>query len=106
MDPHVFATVPLLGCSDVTNLSLFGINGINPQLQNSITTDTDMPPDGILNLSLALVFNPLVQTAGSSTPSYLDAPDCTAPMSSTSCTLPAGAMKTMATAMNMGGGTT
>jgi cysteine-rich repeat protein len=99
-DPHIFARVIL--CVDATNTA-FGMPGINPLLQDAITMDGDSPPDGELDLSIAQVFQPLVQTAGTSTPSYLAFPDCTAPMSSTSCTLPAGAMRLMAPAMNMGG---
>ena len=101
-DPHTFASVPLLGCTDVTNLSLFGIDGVNPQIQNNIQNDEE--PDGLLDLSIAETFSPVVQTAGMSTPTDLVFPDCTAPMSSTSCELPAGATHTTATATNQGGG--
>ena len=101
-DPHVFANVPLLGCADVTNLSLFGIDGVNPQLQTNIQTDED--GDGLLDLSLANTFAPLIQTAGSMTTADLVFPDCTAPMSSTSCELAAGAQHTVASAVNMGSG--
>lgn len=103
-EPHVYATVPLLGCRDLTDfMSPFG-DGVNPLLQDNIQNDGD--GDGLLDLSLAHVFMPLVQTTGTSTMSFLDFPDCTAPMSSTACTLPAGASRTMGTAMNMGGGAT
>jgi cysteine-rich repeat protein len=100
-DPHIFATVPIFGCTDVTDFMLFGIDGVNPTLQTNIQTDDDM--DGQLELSIANTFSPLVQTAGMSTSSDLVFPDCTAPMSSTSCTLPAGAPHTVATASNLGG---
>jgi cysteine-rich repeat protein len=103
MEPHFFANV--FGCLDVTNMP-FGMRGLNPILQDSITMDGDMPPDGQLDLSIAHVFAPLLQTAGMSTPSYVVFPDCTAPMSSTTCTLPAAAMRTMGTAANMGGTST
>jgi cysteine-rich repeat protein len=97
-DPHIFASI--FGCNDVTN-SVFGIDGVNPLLQDNIQADGDA--DGLLDLSITHVFTPLLQTAGTSTPSYLAFPDCTAPMSSTSCTLPAGASRLMGAAMNMGG---
>lgn len=103
-DPHLWASVA--GCQDATNRVLGVIDGVNPKIQNAITMDLTTPPDGLLDLSFALVFTPLLQTAGMSTPSYLDNPSCTAPMSSTRCTLAAGAPRTPATAMNMGGTST
>lgn len=114
MDPHVYAMVPFLGCTDVTNLSLFGIDGVNPLIQDSIRNDNDMMGDpgyGLLDLSVTHVFEPLVQTAGMSTPSALTFPDCTTPYGSPPpaglmCTLPMGAPRTTATAMNMGSGAT
>ncbi len=109
MDPHPFAMAPFLGCTDVTNLSIFGIDGVNPLLQTNIRTDEDM--DGFLDLSVTHVFEPLAQAAGSSTPSRLTFPDCTGPYASPPgagmmCTLPAGSTTTSATAMSMGGGAT
>ena len=101
-DPHVFATVPILGCTDVTNLDLFGNKGVNPTLQDSIQLDGDDPSDGLLDLSLVNSFAPLVQTAGSMTAADLTFPDCTAPMSTTTCTLPAGSTHASATAVNQG----
>ncbi len=100
-DPHVYAEV--FGCLDVTDFSLGSLLGVNPLIQQSIQQDDRDPDDGLLDLSIAHVFAPLLQTAGMSTPSYLVFPDCTAPMSSTTCTLPAGATKTTGDAMNMGG---
>jgi cysteine-rich repeat protein len=99
-DPHVFASV--IGCNDLTN-SVFGIDGVNPLLQDNLRTDGDM--DGLLDLSIVQVFQPLVQMAGSSTMSRLTFPECTAPLSSTTCTLPATGDRTMTvSAMNQGGG--
>jgi cysteine-rich repeat protein len=100
-DPHIFATVPILNCTDVTNLSLFGINGVNPTIQIKIQTDGN-DADNLLDLSIAETFTPLIQTAGSTTSTDLVFPDCTAPMSSTTCTLPIGAPHTVATATNQG----
>ena len=62
-DPHVFATVPILGF-DVTN-TVAGMDGVNPILQTNIQTDED--GDGLLDLSIVNSFEPLVQTAGSTT---------------------------------------
>jgi cysteine-rich repeat protein len=104
-DPHLFATVPILNCTDVTNLSLFGIDGVNPMLQTSIQTDATDDDDTFLDLSIVNTFAPLVQTASSTTLADLTFPDCTAPMSSTSCTLAAGEPHTTATATNAGSGT-
>jgi cysteine-rich repeat protein len=99
-DPHLFATV--IFCLDVTNSPL-GQDGVNPLLQTNIQTDEDS--DGLLDLSIVNAFTPFVQTAGSMTPTDLVFPECTAPMSSTSCELPAGEPHTMATATNSGGST-
>ncbi|MEZ4335246.1 MAG: DUF4215 domain-containing protein [Sandaracinaceae bacterium] len=111
MDPHPFATAPFLGCTDVTNLSLFGVEGINPLLQTNIRTDDPMDADMFLDLSITHVFEPFAQRAGSTSPSRLTFPDCTGPYASPPgpgmmCTLPAGASATTATATNMGAGTT
>jgi hypothetical protein len=61
--------------------------------------DADDPPDGDLDLSIAVVFLPLDQ-AGASTPMEVVFADCTAPASSTSCTRPADAMPVESTASN------
>lgn len=100
-DPHLYARV--IFCLDVTNTA-FGMDGVNPLIQASIQTDGDDPADGLLDLSIVQLFDPLEQAAGTSTASYITFPDCTAPMSSTTCTLAAGAERTPGTAMNMGMG--
>lgn len=103
-DPHLFASVPIFGCQDVTN-TVLGMDGINPQIQIAIRTDGDMPADGLLDLSVVQVFQPLMQAAGTMTPGYLtfDA-ECMGPYTDPRCTLPAAGMRTMATVTNMGGG--
>jgi len=98
IDPHMFARVII--CVDVTNTA-FGMDGVNPLLQNNITMDGD--GDGLLDLSVVESFLPLDQTAGTMTMTDVIFPDCTDPMASTSCTLPAGAPHTTAMASNMGG---
>ncbi len=102
-DPHVFGSVPILGCTDLTNFDAFGQQGVNPALQTNIQTDED--GDGQLDLSILESFDPLLQAAGTMPVTDLVFPDCTDPMASTSCTLAAGAPHTIATASNLGSGT-
>jgi cysteine-rich repeat protein len=98
-DPHLFATV--IFCLDVTDSPL-GQDGVNVLLQTNIQNDDPEDEDTILDLSIVNTFTPLVQTAGSTTAGDLTFPDCTAPMSSTSCTLPADATHTTATVTSTG----
>jgi cysteine-rich repeat protein len=100
-EPHVF--VSFIFCNDVTDNELAGF-AVNSKLQDAITMDTDDPPDGLLDLSLVLIFRPLAQLAAS-TAMALSFPDCTSPMSSTSCTLNPPDMETPSTATNMQAGT-
>lgn len=81
-DPHLFAPVGPF-CIDVTDASFGDIQGLNPQIEAAITTDTN-PADGLLDLSLLLLFRPLeplatgglvIQAGGA----------CTAPIAGTSC---------------------
>jgi cysteine-rich repeat protein len=98
-DPHTF--VDFIGCRDLTDTTFFGFS-TNNELQTAIQTDDD--GDGLLDLSPVVVFRPLDQ-AGTSTPMDFLFADCTAPMSSTTCSKPAGAMVTSSTATNMSSGT-
>lgn len=95
-DPHAFTRIAMVLCVDITS-------NLNTALSNAITMDGD--GDGALDLSLVQVFRPLDQRSGITTPSDLTFPDCTAPMSSTMCTLPAGATRTAANATNQASGT-
>jgi cysteine-rich repeat protein len=96
VDPHAFASV--FGfCADVTAT-------VNTQFTNGVTTDTTAPPDGLLDLSVVSVFSPLNPAAPTS-PMLLTFPNCTAPLASTRCTLPAGATSIAATATNRAAGT-
>jgi len=79
-DPHAFARV--FFCVDITS-------NLNTELQTAITTDGDMPADGILDLSFVVVFRPLQQSVMRGSLDFVDA-DCTVPAASTMCTLPAG----------------
>ena len=79
------------------------------QLNDALSMDTSGYSttgglDGILDLSLLQVFRPLDQRDGVTTPSDIVFPDCTAPESSTTCTLPAGGMRSPADATNMASG--
>jgi cysteine-rich repeat protein len=98
-DPHVFVSV--LTCNDLTDNTLFGFS-VNSQLQTTIQTDGG-DADTFLDLSPTLVFRPFSQTAATM-PVELHFANCTAPMSSTSCT-PGGAMVVTGTATNMTTGT-
>ncbi|MDQ3033211.1 MAG: DUF4215 domain-containing protein [Myxococcota bacterium] len=95
-DPHAFTSV-FFSCLDITS-------NLNTQLGNAITMDGS-DPDTTLDLSIVHVFRPLDQRDGRTTPGHITFPDCTAPMSSTMCTLPAGAMQTAADATNTAVGT-
>jgi cysteine-rich repeat protein len=100
-DPHAFARVSILGCTDVTDLELFGNRGVNPTIQFNLTTDDD--GDGLFDLSAAQTFTPFVQAAGTTSATDLVFPDCTVPASSSICTLAADASHIPATATSATG---
>jgi len=87
-DPHVYVDFGWLGCGDMTdNGAPFGLApSVNAQLQRSITTDTDDPPDGFLNVSLVTIFNPLNIGVVTAQPFGFLEGLCTSPMSTTTCT--------------------
>jgi hypothetical protein len=99
-DPHFFAVVSVLGCADLTNLSVLGIEGINPTLESQIQNDDD--GDMLLDLSLVTTFSPFTQIADAGSTLDLVFPDCSAPMESTGCTLDPGAAHLPGTATNLG----
>jgi cysteine-rich repeat protein len=76
-DPHVWAVIGQ--CLDLTST-------VNPFLQTPLDQDQDDPPDGLLDLSILIVFRPLDQSGPGGTAEALIDADCTAPLSSTSCT--------------------
>jgi hypothetical protein len=78
-DPHVF--VNFIACTDVTDTPLAGFS-VNGSLQTAIQTDGDN--DGYLNLSPTMVFEPLVQSTGTTALDFYFA-QCTAPLVSTTC---------------------
>ncbi|MBI4563897.1 MAG: hypothetical protein HY716_04290 [Planctomycetes bacterium] len=58
-DPHVFAELPVYGCSDLTDSAPpgTGVTPINQAFEEAITGDED--GDGYLDLSILVLFNPL-----------------------------------------------
>ena len=56
-DPHVFATLPIFGCTDITDSAPLGQPGLNESIQTELTTDGDM--DGFIDLSLLILFRQL-----------------------------------------------
>jgi hypothetical protein len=90
-DPHTFA---FGGSVDVTGT----VNGL---IVDAVTMDGDDPPDGLLDLSILVVFQPLDQD-GVSSPIEVVFADCTAPADSTSCVPEADTEPVAATATNDG----
>jgi cysteine-rich repeat protein len=98
-DPHTF--VALIGCNDITDPNFLGTS-VNGLIQTAITTDGDMPADGLLDFSPTVVFRPLDQSkATGAADIYLAA--CTAPLAGTSCK-PGTNPATAITVTNMTGG--
>jgi cysteine-rich repeat protein len=88
-EPHFFYIV------DITS-------NVNTELRTALTTDGDMPVDGIVDLSPVIHFSPFDQSAMTN-PLSVDFADCTMPLSSTRCM--GSGMPTAATATNRTMGT-
>lgn len=88
-DPHIHLSILWFGCSDLTDNAapLNVAPSINAQIQAAITTDTDNPADGELNLSLLGIFDPLRVDSGAPHPFGFSDASCTAPMATTTCHL-------------------
>ena len=82
-DPHLFTTVAVLGCLDITNFDNLGVKGLNPSIQLAIQTDTDS--DGKLDLNYLIVFDPLNQAGAGGTLGFGANVSCTAPLAGTAC---------------------
>jgi hypothetical protein len=83
-DPHFYASLPLLGCTDVTDSIPAGLaDSINESFNNAIVEDGN--DDGLLDLSLLLLFRPLDQADGASGNTEFTTGECSAPIASTSC---------------------
>lgn len=98
-DPHVYVSV--ITCNDATDVPVFGIFAVNTELSDAITLDGDDPPDGNLDLNIALVFRPLDQASSATTPLEVHFGECTS-ASPTTCT--ADPAPVMSTATNMATG--
>lgn len=80
-DPHAWADPFGTGlCLDLTST-------VNSLLNTPIQSDGDDPPDGYLDLSILIVFRPLDQTGPGGTADAVIGADCTAPASSTTCSV-------------------
>lgn len=88
LDPHAFATFGI--CLDGTDL-------LNTSLNDAITMDGDM--DGVLDLSMAIVFRPL-DPSRSTTPVEVHFPDCTATATACTAAAPGGTPPVITTANN------
>jgi cysteine-rich repeat protein len=98
-DPHVY--VDAFGCRDVTDNAFFGFS-VNGELQTAIQTDDDS--DGFLDLSLVLNMDPATTQVAGGDMDFVVA-ECTAPMSSTTCTVSDPADVIASTFTNMSTGT-
>lgn len=79
-------------------------NIVNGLIDDNITMDGDDPPDGNLDLNIVIVHRPLNQ-AGAGTDGEVAFPDCTAPVDTTACTLPAGGQSEPTMLTNSASGT-
>jgi hypothetical protein len=94
-DPHFFDT---LICSDITGM-------VNSQFAGALSMDGSDPPDGLLDLSLTLVFRPANQADGAVGDMDFANADCTAPAETTECSLREGTMLYSSSFVNMADGT-
>jgi hypothetical protein len=91
-DPHLFVDVPVLGCLDLTDDGVAGlVPSFNEQVEESITTDGD--GDGLLDLSLLLLFRPFNPAIEDGSLAFAGA-DCSAPLGTTTCTPATGSGST------------
>jgi cysteine-rich repeat protein len=97
MDPHIFVDPGTGACPDFTSL-------VNLLVSQSLGQDQDDPPDGLLDLSVLLVFRPLAQTGPGGVLDVMFGADCTAPPTGTSCT-PGGATIQPVSYVNQSSGT-
>jgi len=84
-DPHTFADVPLLGCTDVTDMVPFMLApSVNESIQGSMENDWDL--DGFIDVSVMLLFRPLDQ-GGPGGPMDAARGLCLPPAAGTTCSL-------------------
>lgn len=82
-EPHFFVR-PLFSCIDFTDKGAFGEPSINELLNASIREDDPEDPDGMLDLSLLLLFRPFDAAAAGGTVEF-GSGQCSAPADSTEC---------------------
>lgn len=78
-DPHMY--VSFVGCRDITDTAL-GATSVNGDLQRMIQSDSTA--DGLLDLSLLIVFDPLDQ-GGPASAMRFGPSSCSAPLAGTTC---------------------
>jgi cysteine-rich repeat protein len=88
-DPHLFA----FGGFDVTDM-------VNQAISDGITTDMTDPPDGVLDLSLVLLFRPWDPQGSDGRVDAVAGAACTAPVAGTMCMTDAAATTVIAAAEN------
>ncbi|MEM9455183.1 MAG: hypothetical protein AAGF11_13460 [Myxococcota bacterium] len=94
-DPHFFDNIL---CTDITDT-------VNMQFADGLNMDSPDEPDGLLDLSLALVFRPANQEDGLTGDVDFANADCTAPADSTDCSLRENTELYPTTFLNMTAGT-
>ncbi len=104
-DPHIYANLPFLGCSDITDSVPFNLApSINQLLEDTIVCDGDCADtsddDGFLDLSFVLEFVPFSQVNGANGQITVFEADCAAPLSSTQCSPTSGGVAQVGTYAN------
>jgi cysteine-rich repeat protein len=96
VDPHLFISIGG-SCADLTTY-------VNDTLiADAIEFDGDDPPDGLLDLTILSVFQPLAQAAPTS-PMDIVFGDCTAPLAGSTCSSTSTTVRVDSTANNMATG--
>ncbi|MBW2523223.1 MAG: hypothetical protein JRI23_03570 [Deltaproteobacteria bacterium] len=101
-EPHFFVR-PVFSCTDLTDRGVMGEPSINRMLNDFITGDDPSDPNGILDLSLMMLFRPLDTRAASGRMDF-GAGNCSTPASSTECDLDPAAYPTRAQVVNRSDG--
>jgi cysteine-rich repeat protein len=96
IDPHLFIEIGG-NCADITAYAN------DTLIKNAIETDGDDPADGLLDLTLLSVFQPLAQSAATS-PMDIVFGDCVVPFADTSCTATSTTPRVDSTANNQATG--
>jgi len=86
VDPHVYAALPIFGCTDITNNVPWGLaDPINTMLQDAIQGDSE--PDGYLDTSFLAIFRPFDQNVPYTGNVDIAMGLCTLPWSNSTCDL-------------------